>query len=286
MFLPFLPLLAGVPQNQNAAFTYWHAIVLGIVEGVTEFLPISSTGHLILVSRAFNLDKGAVDAFNIVIQGAALFAIIGLYWNRSKAIIAGIFGKNEEGKKLFFFLIISFLPAAIVGLLFEDLIEEKLFHSTPIALALIVGGILMIGIEWMLRKNKKSGITIESMTWKIALMIGIAQIVSMWPGTSRSMATIVGAILAGMSLSAAAEYSFLLALPTLGAAALYKLIAYGREIFELAHWSVIILGMLVSAVTAAIAVKGFVAFLTRGGLTPFGYYRILLGILVLWWIEH
>lgn len=282
--VPMLPLFAGVTYDSTPLFTVWQAVLLGVVEGLTEFLPVSSTGHLILVSRAFGLEKGAIDAFNIVIQGAALFAIIGLYWKRSKSLLDGLLGKNPEGKKLFTFLIISFIPAAVIGLMFDDVIEEQLFHTIPIAFALIVGGILMIFIEKKYKKQFTNGITIDSMTWKIALVIGIAQIFSMWPGTSRSMATIIGALVAGMSLPAAAEYSFLLALPTLGAASLYKLVSSGKEIFQLASPGVIILGMLVSAVTAAIAVKGFVAFLSKGGLSPFGYYRIALGILILWWV--
>ncbi|MCX7834659.1 MAG: undecaprenyl-diphosphate phosphatase [bacterium] len=286
MILFVAPLYAAVQSNKPNGFNYWHAILLGMIEGLTEFLPISSTGHLILASRAFGLEKGAIDAFNIVIQGAALFAILGLYWERAKSMMWGLVGKNEQGKSLFLYLLISFLPAAIIGVLFDEMIEERLFHSIPIALALIVGGLLMIGFEMINKRRKVVGVPIESMTWKMALVIGIAQIFSMWPGTSRSMATILGALIAGMSLPAAAEYSFLLALPTLGAASLYKLITAGREIFQLAHWSVILLGMIVSAFTAAVAVKGFVAFLSRGGLTPFGYYRIILGIVVLWWIGH
>ena len=211
--------------GQSLQFTYGQSFALGVVEGVTEFLPVSSTGHLELVSYFLDMHtpdaKRAVDAFNIVIQGAALLAIVGLYRKRVGEMIYGLFNRNDSGRKLSINLFVSFFPAAAVGLLFDDMIESYLFNPTAIAGALVVGGVLMIWLERRQRKaNGTGGLGIDAMTWRMALIVGIAQIFSMWPGTSRSMATILGAMIAGLSLPAAAEYSFLLALPTLGAASL------------------------------------------------------------------
>ncbi|MDK9699134.1 MAG: undecaprenyl-diphosphate phosphatase [bacterium] len=277
----------GEPLSQ---FTYGQSFALGVVEGVTEFLPVSSTGHLELVSYFLDMQtpeaKRAVNAFNIVIQGAALLAIVGLYRKRVGEMIYGLFNRNDSGRKLLINLFVSFFPAAAVGLLFDDMIESYLFNPAAIAGALVVGGVLMIWLERRQRKtNGTGGLEIDAMTWRMALIVGIAQIFSMWPGTSRSMATILGAMIAGLSLPAAAEYSFLLALPTLGAASLYKLAKEASAIFDFASPGVFTVGMVVSAVVAALAVKGFIQFLARGGLAPFGYYRIILGVAVLWLIS-
>ncbi len=283
----------AVPSDSTKApyqFTYSESIILGIVEGLTEFLPVSSTGHLELTSYWLQMDskdaKDAVDSFNIVIQGAAILAIIGLYRKRVGEMWNGVFHAASSGRKLLINLIISFCPAAFVGLLFHHAIKEKLFNPTAIAGALIVGGVLMIVLEWHhRRKHGISGLEISQMSWRIALIIGIAQIASLWPGTSRSMTTILGALLAGLSLSAAAEYSFLLALPTIIAATLYELAKSYKEVFHHASPGVFTVGMIVSAIVAALAVKGFVRYLQRGGLSPFGWYRIIVGVVVLWLIS-
>ena len=198
----------------------------------------------------------------------------------------GVVHADPAGRKLILNLFISFCPAAFVGVLFHHAIKEKLFNPTSIAGALIVGGILMIILERIHRKKSgTSGVSVGEVTWKMALIIGIAQIASLWPGTSRSMATILGGMLAGLSLAAAAEYSFLLALPVILAATVFELAKSYKEVFHHASIGVFTVGMVASAVVAAFAVKGFVKFLQRGGLSPFGWYRIAAGILVLWFVS-
>lgn len=272
-------------------FTMEESYALGVVEGLTEFLPISSTGHLELVSEWMGMRseelKDAVDAFNIVIQGAALLAIVGLYRKRVGEMINGIVKRDADGLRLLRNLFISFFPAAFIGLLFHKKIKAYLFNPEAIAGAMIVGGILMIVLELLhRRKVGTGGMKVAEVTWKVALIVGIAQIFSMWPGTSRSMATMLGAMLAGMSLADSAEYSFLLALPTLGAASVYDFAKSYHIIFQHASTPIFLIGMATSAMVAALAVKGFISFLQRGGLAPFGYYRIAAGIAVLFLISR
>lgn len=212
---------------------WWHAIVLGLVEGITEYLPISSTGHLIITSSLLGLDGGAtkqaVDDFNIVIQGGAILAVLGLYRARVMQMLRGVFGKDPAGLRLFVNLVVAFLPAAVVGFLLHDLIERYLFFPVPVLMALAVGGVYMMALEqW---RRGRFGIPshgnrrgVEDVTIKQAFGIGCLQCVAMWPGTSRSMMTITGGYLAGLAPAAAAEFSFLLGLPTLGAASVYSLL--------------------------------------------------------------
>jgi undecaprenyl-diphosphatase len=212
------------------------AIILGLVEGITEYLPVSSTGHLILASALLGLDdpetKSAVDAFNIVIQGGAILAVVGLYFPRIVQMLRGLAGRDRAGMSLLLNLFVAFLPAAFFGFLLDDFIEAHLFHTAPVLLALFVGGLWMIWIDRWRRRNEfmgehaailPGGDTIDRLTPVQALAIGLFQCVAMWPGTSRSMMTIAGGMLVGLKPRQAAEFSFLLGLPTLGAACLYKL---------------------------------------------------------------
>ncbi len=278
-----------------------HAIILGLVEGITEYLPVSSTGHLILTSALLGLDKTqeskqAVDAFNIVIQGGAILAVLGLYFPRVLSMLRGLVGKDKAGLRLAINLLIAFLPAAILGVLLDDWISSKLFSPGPVIAALVVGGIYMIALDiW--RKKKfppvaadapQPGLEINSLTPLKALFIGFMQCIAMWPGTSRSMMTITGGIMTGLRPAQAAEFSFLLGLPTLGGACCYKLLKNLKHasdtgtpnLFEELGWTPVILGILVAAISAAFAVKWLVGFLNKHGLTPFGIYRILLGALL------
>ena len=280
----------------------WHAIILGLVEGITEYLPISSTGHLILTSALLGLDKPAevkasVDAFNIVIQGGAILAVLGLYRARVLQMIRGLLGKDAAGLKLAVNIIIAFLPAAIFGVLLNDWIDANLFFAWPVLGALFLGGIWMILLDrWRNRHLKQEAETnvpesdsrfrheIEDITPVQALLIGLAQCIAMWPGTSRSMMTIAGGTMLGLKPKAAAEFSFLLGLPTLGGACVYKLyknITEAQEsgapnLFDQLGWTSVILGIAVATISAALAVKWLVSFLTKHGLAPFGWYRIAL----------
>ncbi|MCL4220973.1 MAG: undecaprenyl-diphosphate phosphatase [Phycisphaerales bacterium] len=276
------------------------AAVLGLVEGITEYLPISSTGHLIIASALMGLDspqeqKAAVDAFNIVIQGGAILAVLGLFRQRVLQMILGVLGRDRAGLKLAINIIVAFLPAAVLGVLLDDWIDAHLFYAGPVLGALLLGGVFMIGIDrWKIRPQRENselvtGRDIAEMTWIDALVIGLLQCVAMWPGTSRSMMTISGGVLVGLKPRQAAEFSFLLGLPTLGGACVYKLAkdvtGDGPHMFEVIGPLPMIVGIVVATLSAAVAVKLLVGFLTRHGLTVFGIYRILLCAVLgaLWW---
>lgn len=274
----------------------WQAIILGLVEGITEYLPISSTGHLILVSSAMGLDtpeqKSALDAFNIVIQGGAILAVLGLYRMRVAQMVRGLAGRDAAGRKLLINLIVAFIPAAVLGKLLDDWLESHLFFAGPVLTALFLGGLYMIGMDQYRKRVKRTdgsnpltrGQDLDSLTPGKALVIGFMQCIAMWPGTSRSMMTITGGMVVGLRPAAAAEFSFLLGLPTLGAATVYKLYknmshasATGSpNLFEQLGVMSVVAGMVVAAISAAVAVKWLVAFLNRHGLTAFGVYRLVL----------
>lgn len=274
--------------------------MLGLVEGITEYLPVSSTGHLILASALLGLDdperKRAVDAFNIVIQGGAILAVAGLYRARVAQMLRGAVGRDAAGRRLLACLLVAFLPAALLGPLLDDWIEAKLFHAPPVLAALALGGVWMI---WLGQRGSggahpedPAAPALEALPFRHALAICLFQCVAMWPGTSRSMMTIAGGTLLGLRPREAAEFSFMLGLPTLGAACLYKLASnlHGSaaegtpNLFELLGAGSVVLGFAVATVSAALAVRWLVAFLTRHGLAAFGWYRIalcaLLGALI------
>jgi undecaprenyl-diphosphatase len=282
----------------------WQAVILGLVEGITEYLPISSTGHLILAGDLMGLtsprQREAMNAFNIVIQGGAIIAVLGLYWPSVLRMLKGLVGKDPGGLRLVVNLFIAFLPAAIVGLLLEDWIDRYLFHTGPVLLALAVGGIYMMGIDlWRQgrllrpRRWREREMEIYDVTARQALTIGLLQCIAMWPGTSRSMMTITGGLIAGLPPRQAAQFSFLLGLPTLGAATLYKLAknlkaaqdSGGPNLFDELGLTACLVGMAVAAISAAIAVKWLVGFLNRHGLSPFGWYRLALCVVLIGFIS-
>lgn len=264
---------------------WWQAVVLGLVEGVTEYLPISSTGHLILASSLLGLrtpeNAEALATFEIAIQGGAILAVLGLYRHRVPQTWNGLRGRDPVGRRLLVNLALAFLPAALLGPLLDDPIEAHLFHAPPVLAALFLGGLWML---WLGRRGPAGERTIESMDARMALLIGLFQCVAMWPGTSRSMMTIAGGVLLGMRARDAAEFSFLLGVPTLGAACAYKLaknlLGDGPNLFETLGAAPVAIGFAVAAVSAAVAVKWLVGFLGRHGLAPFGWYRIALALLL------
>lgn len=272
------------------------AIVLGLVEGITEYLPVSSTGHLIIAASLLGLgqtpaDKSAVDAFTIVIQGGAILAVLGLYRGRVWQMVRGVLGKDPAGRRLVVNLLVAFLPAAVLGPLLDDAIEAALFRPVPVLVALAIGGVWMIWLDrWHARRpagsaSGEEGLTIDDMDVRRALLIGLLQCVAMIPGTSRSMMTIAGGVMVGMQRKAAAEFSFLLGLPTLGAACVFKVAKNLHEssapdgppnLFEQLGWMPVLVGVAVATVSAAFAVRWLVGFLTRHGLAPFGWYRLVV----------
>ncbi len=258
----------------------WQAAVLGLVEGITEYLPVSSTGHLILVESLLGLggadSKPALDAFSIVIQGGAILAVLGLYWARVLTLLRGLVGRDPAGRRLLVNLALAFAPAVAVGVPLDHWIEARLFHPLPVIAALAGGAVFMIALDrWAPRGER----TIEQLEWRHALAIGAMQCAALWPGTSRSMVVIAGGILVGLRPRDAAEFSFLLALPTLGGACAYKLLKEHAAIAQLGVGPVA-LGIAVAAVSAALAVRWLVAFLNRHGLAPFGWYRLGLSALL------
>lgn len=263
---------------------WWQALILGVVEGVTEYLPVSSTGHLILVAWLLGLDqtselKQATDTFTIVIQFGAILAVFLLYRRRIWQVAKGVIGRDEQGAKLAVNLFAAFLPAAVFGLLLVDVIERFLFKPWPVVGALFVGAWLMVAVGKGRRFGRGvNGLGLEQITLPVAVMIGTGQCLAMWPGTSRSMITIVAALLLGLRAKAAAEFSFLLGLITLSAATGYKIVVDGQQMLQHVDVAHLSLGVVAATISAAIAVRWFVATLTRRGLAPFGWYRMVLAV--------
>lgn len=256
---------------------WWQAIVLGIVEGVTEYLPISSTGHLILAQRAMGIgDDESSRAFAICIQAGAIAAVLGIYFPRVRAMASG------RASALLGMLAIAFLPAMVFGLLFEDAIDEHLFGLWPVISAWFVGGVLILAFA---RRLRGGGRSLEDLDMKTAVLIGLFQCLALWPGTSRSLATIAGGLLLGLSMSAAVEFSLLLGLVTLGAATCWKALKHGGTMLEHYGGLATALGFLFAAMSAWIAVKWMVGWLERRGLTLFGWYRVALAVLVAAWMS-
>lgn len=253
------------------------ATALGVMEGFTEFLPISSTGHLILVNQFISFDKDFTTLFDITIQLGAIFAVLIYFikklWPFSRDIV-----KNKETLSIWYKTLIGILPAMFFGVIFADFIEEKLFNPFVVAVALIVGGILIILVE---NKNKNVKIvSIKDLSLKTAFFIGLIQCVSMIPGVSRSASTIIGGMALGASRIVATEFSFFLAIPTMFAASAYSLLKYEGTL-NLNQLFILMVGFVVSFFTALWIVKFLINFIQKNDFKIFGYYRIILGIIVL-----
>jgi len=254
------------------------ALILGIIEGLTEFLPISSTGHLILAGHllGFNDDKGKV--FEIAIQTGAMLAIVWEYRARFRAAISG-FGRRPESTRFVTNIVIAFIPAAILGLTFGKFIKAHLFAPVPVAMAFIVGGLIIL---WVERRGQPSVRvqSVDDMDWKDALKVGLAQAVALIPGTSRSGATNIGGMLFGLSRKAAAEFSFFLAVPTLMAAGAYDLFK-NRELLSWSDLPLFGVGGLAAFVSAFFCVRWLMRYIISHDFTIFAWYRIIFGIIVL-----
>jgi undecaprenyl-diphosphatase len=261
------------------------ALVLGIVEGLTEYLPVSSTGHLVLVGHWLGLsdDDPSTSAFEIVVQFGALLAVVVHYRALLSSRVRGLLSGDRASTRLLLALAIAFAPAAVAGLALRHTIKEHLFGLKPVAAALLVGGVVMIVVERLRSARGKTGDEgLERVTPARALAIGLGQCLSLWPGASRAMCTIVAGQLAGLSTATAAEFSFLLALPTLGAATLYE--AYKSRAALSTHVGAtsLALGLAVSFLVAWAVIATFLRYLRRHGLEPFGWYRVVVGAVALW----
>ena len=266
--------------------SYFVAALLGLVEGLTEYLPVSSTGHLILVGHFLGAEGEGSKSFDIVIQLGAILAVVLHYRVLLMTRLRGLASGSWASMQLFGALMLAFVPTAIAGLFFRKMIREHLFGPLPVAAALIAGGVVMIVVE---RVRAARGVQGEDglahLTPTRALVIGLGQCFSLWPGASRSMCTIVAGQLVGLSTATAAEFSFLLALPTLGAATVYELYKGRHELFASVGVGQLAVGMAVSFVVAWAVIATFLRYLRHRGLEPFAYYRIAVAIAVLWFLR-
>lgn len=295
------PVPAGASAKTD--ISYSDATILGLVEGFTEYLPVSSTGHLIIANAFLGLDapeplfdadggpvlnsrlepvtlKSAADAYAVVIQLGAIAAVAFVYWEWLVKMLFGLLGRNPEGLRLLRNIVVAFMPAAVAGLLFGEFIESALFGVIPVVAALFFGALLMIWTQrrYSLAHSRPSAgyARLDDMRARSALLIGVFQCAAMWPGMSRSMITIVGGYAVGLRPADSARFSFLLGLVTLSAASAYKMLKDGDALLRAVSAGPLLLGMAVAFLSAALSVRWLVGFLTRRGLAPFAYYRIAL----------
>ena len=256
-------------------------IILGIVEGVTEYLPVSSTGHLILATEllGFKADEWAV--FNIAIQPGAILAIVVLYWRTFWDVLVGMFERSPDAWRLVRNVLVAFAPAVVLGLALGDNIELLLGNAVVVAWALIIGGVAILLVEKLARPQQCDGVSALSL--KQSAMVGLVQCLAMIPGVSRSGATILGAMSFGVDRKTAAEFSFFLAVPTLTGATVLQLFKHWDQI-PTGQLAWIGLGSIVSFVVAVVVVKAFIAIITRYGFGPFAWYRIIAGAVALVWL--
>jgi len=257
--------------------SYLIAAILGIVEGFTEFLPISSTGHLILVNQFISFDKNFTLLFDVVIQLGAILAVVVFFWKKLWPFTNDQI-KNKEIWNIWFKTIVGVLPAIILGALFASKIEDKLFNPWTVAVALLIGGLIILFVE-NLRHNPKIN-SIKELSFKTAFYIGIIQCLSMIPGTSRSAATIIGAMVLGASRVVATEFSFFLAIPTMIAASAWSLFKY-RALLNMSQFSVLLVGFIVSFVVALAVIRFLIDYVKKNDFKAFGWYRIVLGIIII-----
>lgn len=258
------------------------AIIFGIVEGITEWLPISSTGHIILMEELLKLDQGEAffEMFQVVIQLGAILAVVVIYFHKLNPFSPT---KTQKQKmmtwQIWIKVIIGCLPAGVIGLLFDNWIDKTLYHWYVVALMLIVYGVLFIVVE-NYQKGKEPRVTkFSQLTIPMILIIGVFQMLAMIPGTSRSGATIVGALMIGVSRSLAAEYTFFLAIPVMFGASLLKLVKFGFD-FTTIQLAVLLVGMVVSFAVSIVAIKFLMSYIRKNDFKVFGYYRIVLGVIV------
>ena len=262
---------------------YILAALMGIVEGLTEFLPISSTGHLILAGHFWEfqerIGKDAFDAFIIIIQLGAILAVVAAYPRRFAGLLRFRDNRGLAGLHGIGLLVITSIPASIVGLLARSAIHEKLFNPVSVAAALAVGAVWILLVERFRPRTRIEGV--DALSWKEALTVGLFQCLSLWPGMSRSASTILGGMMAGVERKTATEYSFFAAVPIMIAATLYEFYK-NYAIFQTAQLKILAIGFVVSFLFAWLAVKFFIHFLGRHTLVPFGWYRLALAAVVLW----
>ncbi len=264
--------------------TILDSIILGIVEGLTEYLPVSSTGHLIITQYLLGLDHSdAMKAFEICIQGGAILAVLGLYRKRVTEMTLGLCGRSPQGRRMLINVIIGFLPAAVIGLLCGGFIKDYLFNAETVITAWALGGMAILLYVRSREKGGKGfgGRPLEQLGWRGAMGVGFLQCIAMCPGTSRSLMTMLGGLFVGLSVPAAVEFSFLLGLITLSAATCHDAWKYGGEMVSTIGWGPIIVGTIMAWASALIAVKWMVGYLNRHSLSIFGWYRLAAAAVML-----
>ena len=256
-------------------------IILGIVEGITEYLPVSSTGHLILATELLGFDADKWALFNVAIQPGAILAIVVLYWRTFRDVLVGMWKREPSAWRFVRNLLVAFIPAVVLGLAIGDYVELLLGNAIVVAWALIIGGIAILIVERLARPTDRDGVA--NVTLFHSIGIGLVQCLAMIPGVSRSGATILGAMSFGVDRKTAAEFSFFLALPTLTGATILQLFKH-RDAITTNDLSLIAVGSLVSFVVAWAVIKAFLAVVTRYGFAPFAWYRIIAGVAALIWL--
>ena len=257
------------------------AVVLGLVEGLTEYLPVSSTGHLLVANDALGLggtkeSDDALDAYAICIQAGAILAVLVLYRRRVLQMVDGLLGRSTEGRTVLIAVLAAFVPTAVIGFAFKDLVRDKLFGVGPVAVALLVGGVVILVLE---RQGflRRPGVPLGQVTIRQALAIGVFQAIALWPGTSRSLVTIIGAVAVGLSLEAAVEFSFLLGLVTLGAATVLTGASDGKLMLDTFGVVTPLIGLVVAFAAAVVSVRWMVTWLQQRSFDVFGWYRLAIG---------
>ncbi|MBE6414993.1 MAG: undecaprenyl-diphosphate phosphatase [Akkermansiaceae bacterium] len=266
--------------------TILQSLILGLVEGLTEYLPVSSTGHLIITQYLLGLEESAaLNAYSVCIQSGAILAVLNLYFARVGEMWRGLCGKNPAGLKLGINLLLGFLPAMVIGYFLAKPIKNYLFNAETVLITWALGGIvILLFVRYSMKSGKgkcHSGIELEEMNWKQALTVGFMQCIAMCPGTSRSLMTMLGGLMSGLSMAAAVEFSFLLGLITLSAATVYDFMKYGNNMVAEIGWPAMLAGTFMSWLSAIIAVKWMVNYLRKHGLSLFGWYRIAAALVML-----
>ncbi len=261
-------------------------IILGIVEGLTEFLPVSSTGHLILATKLLGYDASKWEVFNIVIQLGAILAVVVLYWRTFWAVLHGLARRDATAIRFTRNVLVAFIPAAVIGMAFHKKIESLLGNALVVAVALILGGMAILAIEWRVKKGHVAGVA--EIPLKTVIGIGFIQCLAMIPGVSRSGATIMGALSLDVERRTAAEFSFFLAIPTMLGATVVQLASHRHELTApgAVGLGTIGIGFIVAFVVALAVIKAFVSVVTKHGFAPFAWYRIVAGSAALLWILH
>jgi len=292
-----VPVTAAALEDEPKQLTTTQAVILGIVEGLTEYLPVSSTGHLLVTKTLLGMDTvapdmarqatedAAINAYLVCIQFGAILAILFVCAHRFSAILKGMFQGDAQGRRLLANLILALLPAVVIGLLLEGLIKKFLFGTFPVIAAWFVGGVAILYISSYFKNRQKDlhqGKALEEIGFRTALLIGVAQCLAMWPGVSRSLATILGGLFLGLSMQATVEFSFLLGAVTLTAASVYDVLKHGSDMLAVLEIRSMILGLVFAFLAAVLSVKWMIAYLNKYGLEIFGYYRIGLALVTAW----